>query len=220
MNAILKNARHEAFALQIANGHKLERAHELAGFKPDRKTAWSLRHRPDISRRVDELLKERVQADTMRRVRREKKEEDLRDRVIEELRRIAFADVRDVMKWNREPVLSPDGEVLDIVDRITVTASDMLTDSSAAAIKSVFQKAGSLRVELHDKRAALEALAKILKGDDVQPGAIKVTQVNVGSLGAIDVAQRIAFLLSSAAAAAQRQPALEIIEADPSDGHS
>jgi phage terminase small subunit len=220
MNAILKNARHEAFALQIANGHKLERAHELAGFKPDRKTAWTLRHRPDISRRVEELLKERVQADTRRRVRREKKDEDLRDRVIEELRRIAFADVREVMKWNREPVMSPDGEVLDIVDRVTVTASDKLTDSSAAAIKSVFQKAGSLRVELHDKRAALEALAKILKGDDVQPaGAIKVTQVNVGSLGAVDIAQRIAFLMSSAAAAAQRQPAPEVIEADPS-GHS
>jgi len=160
MSAPLRNARHEAFALQIANGHKLERAHELAGFKPDRKTAWSLRHRPDISLRVDQLLKERVQADTRRRVRREKKEEDLRDRVIEELERIAFADVRDVMKWNREPVVSPDGEVLDVVDRITVTASEKLSDSSAAAIKSVFQKAGSLRVELHDKRAALEALGK------------------------------------------------------------
>jgi hypothetical protein len=138
MTAPLQNPRHEAFALHIANGHKLERARELAGFRPDRKTAWSLRHRPEIARRVDELLKERVQADTRRSVRREKKEEDLRDRVIEELRRIAFADVRDVMRWNREPVVSPDGEVLDIVDRITVTASDKLTDSSVAAIKSVF----------------------------------------------------------------------------------
>jgi len=216
MSTTLSNTRHEAFALHIANGHKLERAHELAGFKPDRKTAWSLRHRPDISRRVEELLKERVQADTRRRVRREKGDEDLRERVIEELRRIAFADVREVMKWNREPVMSPDGEVLGIVDRVTVTASDKLTDSSAAAIKSVFQKAGSLRVELHDKRAALEALAKILKGDDGQPtGGVHVTQVNVGSVSAIDAAQRIAFLLSAAQARVAPSPAPIVIEGEP-----
>jgi hypothetical protein len=70
--------------------------------------------------------------------------------VIEELRQIAFADVRDIMNWKREPVMSPDSEFADVVDRITVTASEKLSDSSAAAIKSVFQKAGSLRVELHD----------------------------------------------------------------------
>jgi hypothetical protein len=73
MSTTVSNTRHEAFALQIANGHKLERANELVGFKPDRKTAWSLRHRPDIARRVSELLKERVQADSRRRVRREKR---------------------------------------------------------------------------------------------------------------------------------------------------
>jgi phage terminase small subunit len=212
MSTTLSNARHEAFALNIANGHKLERAHELAGFKPDCKTAWSLRHRPDISRRIEELLKDRVQAATRRRVRREKKEEDLRERVIEELRRIAFADVRDVMKWNREPVMSPDGEVLDVIDRITVTASDKLTDSSAAAIKSVFQKAGTLRVELHDKRAALEALARILKGDGGQPtGGVHVTQVNVGQMNALELAQRVHFLL---AAAAHRAPAPKTIDGE------
>ena len=44
MSTTLSNTRHEAFALHIANGHKLQHAHELGGFKPDRKTAWSLRH--------------------------------------------------------------------------------------------------------------------------------------------------------------------------------
>ena len=91
----------------------MKRAHELAGFKPDRKTTWSLRHRPDVARRVEVILNHREQADTMHRARREKKDEDLRDRVIEELKRIAFADVREVVNWKREPVISPDGEVLD-----------------------------------------------------------------------------------------------------------
>jgi hypothetical protein len=58
-----------------------------------------------------------VKADTRRRARREKTKEALRDRVLAELEQIAFADVRDVMHWRREPVMSPDGEVLEVVDR-------------------------------------------------------------------------------------------------------
>jgi hypothetical protein len=210
MSAPLRNARHEAFALHIANGHKLERAHELAGFRPDRKTAWSLRHRPDISRRVDELLKERVRADTQRRFRREKKEEALRDRVIAELERIAFADVRDVVSWQREPVLSADGEVLELTDRVSVVPSNRLSADAAASIKNVFTKSGQVRVEMHDKQAALLALAKHLQLFDEQSAPTTVVnQLNVGAVNSIDMAQRVLFMLN--AAASQRAPAAEPI---------
>jgi hypothetical protein len=60
---------------------------------------------------------------------------------------------------------------------------------------------------MHDKRAALEALAKILKGDDVQPaGNITVNQVNVGQTDALDAARRVAFLLAAARA---KEPATD-----------
>ena len=226
MTAPLRNARHEAFALYIANGHKLERAHELAGFKPDRKTAWSLRHRPDVARRVEEILKHRMQADTRHRARREKKEEDLRDQVIEELKRIAFADVRDIVNWKREPVLSPDGEVLDVVDRIWVTGSDKLSTDAAAAIRGVFQKSGQVRVEMHDKQAALLALAKHLRlfDDPPSPPSLTVNQVNVGAVDALEVARRLAFVIEAARQAAPVKPPLvidgqvsQIVDATPSD---
>ena len=208
----LHNARHEAFALHIANGHKLERAHELAGFKPDRKTAWSLRHRPDVARRVEAILKHRMQADTKHRARREKKDEDLRYRVIEGLKRIAFADVRDVVNWKQEPVVSPDGEVLDFVDRISVTGSDKLTTDAAAAIRGVFQKSGQVRVEMHDKQAALLALAKHLRlfDDPPSPPSVTVNQLNVGALDAIETARRLAFVIEAARQAAPVKPALII----------
>ena len=57
----LKNAKHERFAQEVASGKKLEEAHELAGYKPDRGTASKLRQTTSISQRVSELLAEREQ---------------------------------------------------------------------------------------------------------------------------------------------------------------
>ncbi len=207
MSEPLQNPRHEAFALHVANGHKLERAHELAGFKPDRKTAWSLRHRPDISRRIDAILKERIEVDTRRRARREKKEEALRDQVLAELGRIAFADVRDVVRWGREAVTSPDGEVLEVCDRVSVIPSDRLPSDAAAAVKNVFTKSGQVRIEMHDKHAALVSLAKHLGlfGDASSAQPVTINQTNIGDIPALDAARKVAFLL--AAARAQALPA-------------
>jgi hypothetical protein len=59
---VLRNIRHEAFAQAIANGHSAFKAHEIAGFFPDRANAGRLRHRDDISLRVDEILATRTKA--------------------------------------------------------------------------------------------------------------------------------------------------------------
>ena len=78
--------------------------------------------------------------------------------------------------------------------------SAKLSDGAAASIRAVFQKAGGLRVELYDKRAALESLVKILQGDDVATRQnITVNTVNVGAIDAMDAARSIAFLLQAAA---------------------
>jgi hypothetical protein len=59
---VLRNTRHEAFAQAVANGHSAVKAHEIAGFLPDRANAGRLRHRDDIARRVDEILATRTKA--------------------------------------------------------------------------------------------------------------------------------------------------------------
>ena len=52
-------------------------ADRLAAYAyPDRKTAWSLRHRPDVSRRVADLLKRRVEADSRSFARRQKSKDN------------------------------------------------------------------------------------------------------------------------------------------------
>jgi phage terminase small subunit len=197
----LSNPRHEAFARAIAQGHRLAAAYERAGFTgKSRRLSWQLRHRPEVEARIVCLLQRRIDADTKAYRRREKKDEDLRHQVIEELKRIAFADVREVVNWKPEPVLSPDGEVLEIVDRISVTASDMLTPGSAAAIKGVSTKSGAVRLEMHDKQAALLALAKHLRlFEDPQPPSPSVTvnQVNVGETNSFEAIRKVAFMLGA-----------------------
>jgi hypothetical protein len=59
---LLRNSRHEFFARAIADGHSATEAHRIAGFSADRANAGRLRHRDDISRRVDEIVAARTQA--------------------------------------------------------------------------------------------------------------------------------------------------------------
>lgn len=71
------------------------------------------------------------------------------DQVIEELRRIGFADVRSVVSWK-------DG-IVGLVD------SDKINASTASAISSVSQgKDGEIKIKFHSKETALVNLGKHL----------------------------------------------------------
>lgn len=61
---ILKNARHERFAQELAKGKSAAQAYRVAGFKGDRRDASKLRQHSDISRRVGELLDRREEVDS------------------------------------------------------------------------------------------------------------------------------------------------------------
>ena len=72
------------------------------------------------------------------------------DRVLEELKRIAFGDLRDAVVWG------PSG--IELVD------SAALTDAQAAAIseigETVTKEGGSTRIKRHDKVKALELIMR------------------------------------------------------------
>lgn len=55
----LKHTRREAFVQHLLKGETLERAHELAGFTPNKQNAHRLKSRPDVAARLAEL-QERV----------------------------------------------------------------------------------------------------------------------------------------------------------------
>lgn len=58
---VLKNPRHERFAQELAAGKSAAEAYELAGYKPNRGNAASLKQDQSISTRVAELLQERAE---------------------------------------------------------------------------------------------------------------------------------------------------------------
>lgn len=71
------------------------------------------------------------------------------DRILEELARIAFGDLRDAAAWG------PDG--------IALAPSADLTEEQAAALAEIAETAkGLLKVKRHDKVKALELLMKHL----------------------------------------------------------
>jgi hypothetical protein len=151
---------------------------------------------------VNWLLAQRIEADTKARHRTEKKITDSRLRLIRELERIAFSDPRDVMQWERVPVLDSEGNVLGWRDEVIATPSRLLSADQAAQVRSVTTKGGALKIEAHDKLAALEKLARILGVYQEPPVAasstVTVNQVNIGQANALEAVRRLAFALAKA----------------------
>ena len=81
---ILKNAKHERFAQGIAKGLTADQAYQEAGYKASRKNASRLKTNEDICARVEELVGKGAE-----------KAEATVERVLKELSRLGFADLRN-----------------------------------------------------------------------------------------------------------------------------
>ena len=68
------------------------------------------------------------------------------DRVLEELARIAFSDIRDYADWDSEGV--------------TLRPRDAIPPDAASAIVEITRRAGTTRLRLQDKKSALLVLAR------------------------------------------------------------
>jgi phage terminase small subunit len=90
-------------------------------------------------------------------------------RIVDELAKIGFSDIRKVVSWRSEMVPAEPSEGDEnagtnaIVSRVTVLDSATIDPDAAAAVAQVSQSAtGTVQVKMHDKGAALERLARAL----------------------------------------------------------
>lgn len=139
--SVLKNQRHELFAQGIASGKTADEAYKAAGFKKHRGNAARLSADESIAARVREILDK---AGT--------RVEVTKARVLQELARIAFADMAELAVWTASGVSwIPSAELTEEQTRVVAEISETVTDSG-----------GSIKLKLHDKLKALDMLSKLM----------------------------------------------------------
>ncbi len=93
------------------------------------------------------------------------------DRVLKELAKIGFADIRKAIKWQSHLINeedNPEGGDIAVIktivtNQVELVGSEDLDDDTAAAISEISQNtAGGIKLKLHDKRAALVDIGKHL----------------------------------------------------------
>lgn len=102
------------------------------------------------------------------------------ERVIQELAKIGFADIRKAVRWGAAPDSIESPYPLELVP------SAQIDDDTAGAITEVSLTRDGVKIKLADKRAALETLLKHLgglPGDDAQSLTVNVnTTAPVGDV--------------------------------------
>jgi phage terminase small subunit len=156
----LRNIRHERFAQELAKGKEAGEAYEAAGFTANDGNARRLKQNEAIMKRVEALLSEREHIHVKAIERAIEKTGITIGRVIEELAKIGFADIRKAVRWSG--IASPDdgGQTSTLVE---VVASSDIDADTAAAISEISQSdKGALKIKFHDKRAALVDIGRHL----------------------------------------------------------
>ena len=148
---VLTNARHERFAQELAKGKTADEAYILAGFSENRGNATRLKSNESIQARIAEILQ-----------RGAARVEITQARVLEELGKIGFADIRKAVRWGEGlSVADEDGEAR-IVNGVALVGSEQIDDETAAAISEVSQTKEGIKIKFHDKKGALVDIGRHL----------------------------------------------------------
>lgn len=105
------------------------------------------------------------------KAKREKRTNITQDRVVAELAKIGFADIRKAVRWGSSPesAINAEGDVA--LYPVELVPSDEVDDDTAAAISEVALTAQGVKIKMADKRAALETLLRHMSGDDANDEA-------------------------------------------------
>jgi phage terminase small subunit len=149
---VLKNAKHELFAQEVARGKSAAEAFVLAGYKPHESNSARLSGNERVRSRIEEILSASAQ-----------KAGVTVERVLQEYAKIAFADITDAVVWGEAiAVKDADGGDDRIVQGVHLLDAADLPKHVTAAISEVKQTKEGLSVKFHSKTAALDALGKHL----------------------------------------------------------
>lgn len=101
------------------------------------------------------------------KIERSKRTEITQDKVVAELAKLGFSDIRKAVRWGRSPIdtkaenADPNGLGVYPVELVP---SEEVDDDTAAAITEVSLTQTGVKIKIADKRAALETLLKHVSG--------------------------------------------------------
>jgi phage terminase small subunit len=130
---LLQNSKHELFAQAIARGKTLTEAQAAAGLSENAGNAITIRDRPEVTARIEEL--KMIVA---------KRAEISGERILAELARIGFSDITNVVNIE--------------AGKVQIVDTKGLSPDIKAAISEIRQTRDGLSVKFHDKVTALERL--------------------------------------------------------------
>lgn len=184
---VLKNARHERFAQELARGSSLLDAYARAGYGRHGTAAGLLRANRTVEARYLELMQAAA-----------RQTEVTAASVINELAKLAFANISDFIRVDEAGIPQPDftrmtREQAAAVVEITVNEFESGRSAEGRAMRR-------MRFKLADKRAALADLGKML---GLFRQHVEVTgrgggPVETQQISDFDAARRIAFVLAKA----------------------
>ena len=176
------------------------------------KRAQDLLRKPNVARRIEELREEH-----------RKRHEVTVDRVIMELGKIAFTDLREVLDWGDAiPVTDPETGEVKIANGIKLMSAKDISSKAHAAIAEIKQTKDGFSVKMHSKDGALEKLGRVL-------GAFKDRVEHTGKDGKdlvperemsdLDLARWMAHVMEKGARQAEEERLLQLTaQEDDPDG--
>lgn len=168
-------AKHEAFCKAVADGMTATDAYLWAGYKSSPKAAGISASRllgnAAIQARIQVLLQQKQQIEQKATELAAEKLAISKEKVLAELAKIGFSDIRKAVKWHGSLIQESDqpdgGDVLVVKNtysnHVSLIGSDEIDDETAAAIAEVSQSpTGGLKIKLHDKKGALVDIGRHL----------------------------------------------------------
>jgi phage terminase small subunit len=99
------------------------------------------------------------------------------ERVLRELGKIGFADIRKAVKWGDGLAIPDESGEVRIANGVSLIGSEEIDDETAAAIAEISQTKDGVKVKFHDKKGALVDIGRHLgmfKDDKDKAGDIHI----------------------------------------------
>lgn len=127
--------------------------------------ASKLKDSPNVALRIDEL-KAKLQS----------KSDITKERILNELSSIVFADIRDYVHFESREVYNEDTGLYHFETQLNFKPFSELTDSQAKAIESIKQTRDGFELKLHGKNWSMEKVCKMLGFDMPTVSEVKYTE--------------------------------------------